>query len=58
MKTLAYYKARQVRIRNCIAKIDHEKHQHFWYVLWADYKLTKYIIDDIERNILVRRLEQ
>jgi len=56
MKTLAYLKARKVNLRNCIAVAS--PLSSYWCMLQQEYKQVKIQIDQIEQNILVRRLEQ
>jgi len=52
MRTLAYWKARQIDIRNAITKADPTSVE--WPELWRDYRYARDRVVLIERKVLVR----
>lgn len=51
MRTLAYWKARQIELRNALAAADSTS--EYWSDLWRAYKYARDKVMLIERKVLV-----
>lgn len=53
-RSLSYWKARKIDIRNCIAAAD--KRSSYWADLWNAYRFASRKVEQVERKILIRHI--
>jgi len=53
-RNLAYWKQRQVDLRNCIAMT--KPNSYYWSELWWDYRYAEAKVEAIEARVLVKHL--